>query len=180
MDWITFSSNILVAFAWPIAVLLLALAFRADISSLLKRAKSLEIAGTKSEFVDYAAAFGYVESRVSRLAAEPNQEDREGIAAEIKKTSRELQGLHPLAFAFLAEIGRGVSADSAWLEQGRHIIDLKERGYIKIEPDAATPSDIRYADGDHRNNTSASLTSRGDEFLARLGYADRRTYRKNQ
>ena len=176
MDWKTFASTVLVGYAWPLLIVVIVVIFRSDVSGLIKRAKSVEIAGAKSEFADYAAAFGYVETQVSRLAEAESKEDREKLAAEIQKTSKELKGLHPLALAFLAEIGRGVSADSAWLEHGEHIIELKNRGFIKLSPDAVKASDIRYKVGDHQNNTSATLTKLGDEFLAKLGYTDRHTY----
>jgi hypothetical protein len=180
MDWKTLISNVLVAFAWPIVILIVVLIFRPDIALLIKRAKSFEIAGAKSEFIDYATAFGYMESQVTKLASEPNAEDRRILAEEIMKTSKELQGLHPLAFAFLAEIGRGVSGDSAWLEFGQHIIELKDRGYITLKPDASNPAEIRYKVDDFKNNTKATLTPKGDEFLARLGYTDRHTYHGNK
>ncbi|WP_156402183.1 hypothetical protein [Caulobacter sp. Root1472] len=45
-------SDVLIAFAWPIALIVIALAFKKEISALLGRLQSADVAGTKVEFGD--------------------------------------------------------------------------------------------------------------------------------
>jgi hypothetical protein len=65
-----FSGDLAKAAAWPLCIVLIATIFYSDLSNLAKRIKSLEVGGTKSEFVDYAAAIGYAQEGVSKVADE--------------------------------------------------------------------------------------------------------------
>jgi hypothetical protein len=142
--------------------------FRRDISSLVKRAKSIEVAGAKSEFVDYAAAFGYLHDKVEEIASEPDKASREKLKINVQNTANALGGLHPLALAFIVEIGRGVVQDDSWPQHAKYILDLRERGFIELSPNASAPQDIT-------KETRAKLTASGDKFLERLGYVERVT-----
>ena len=52
-NWVNIAksiSDVLIAFAWPIALIVIALAFKKEISALLGRLQSADVAGTKVEF----------------------------------------------------------------------------------------------------------------------------------
>jgi len=163
-----FFADLMKAVSWPLFIFVIVLTFRGEISDLTKRAKSFEIAGAKSEFADYASALGYLQNKVGQLAAEPDPNQRQELRREIQSTTEKLKGLHPLALAFLIEIGRGVRRDDAWGQFREQLFELKQRGFITVTPDASTPAEIT-------KDTFANLTEAGNQFLDAIGYTNRMT-----
>ncbi|MBG6202020.1 hypothetical protein [Roseibium album] len=149
--------------AWPAILVFLVLLFRNDVSQLLIRVNSLEIAGTKSEFVEYAAVVNYIEGKAGELAEETDPAKRAALQSEIQKTVENLSGLHPLELAFLINIGRGVARDDAWGDHQNELYELQKRGFIQTEPKADSPAAIT-------TNTYARLTESGQDFLRGIGY----------
>ena len=166
MDWLTFISKIVEAVAWPAVVAVLLFCFRKELVNLVRRAKSIEVAGTKSEFVDYATALAYVESKADQVASEPNQMKRVQLVDDIKSVTRKLRGIHPLSLAFLIEIGRGVSGDQAWIQHAERIFDLQKLGLIRTTPHIDSPSALTY------ETTRVTLTEDGHSLLDEIGYTD--------
>lgn len=170
MDWKTFFSNVLSAYSWPIVLLISVVYFHDDISELTKRAKSIEVAGTKSEFVDYAAAFGYVESKLDKLASESDLQEREKLRNQIAGVTKDLQGLHPISLGFLIAIGRNVSADQSWETYPDYVFELMKSGYIEFDKEVSTPEHITYELDNPENTVYAHLTDKGRSFLIKLGF----------
>jgi hypothetical protein len=158
-----FIADMMKSVAWPLIVAVILLSFHSDISEMFKRAKKLEVAGAKSEFSDYAAVFGYVQGKVGQMASEPNPKTRQQLKVQISETSAMLQGLHPLALAFLADIGRGVTRDEAWAEYPAYVYEIQNRGFISLSPKASAAKSIT-------KTTTAQLTPLGSEFLRSIGY----------
>ena len=150
---------------WPTVVFVLVFSFRRDIKQLIVRAKSLEIAGTKSEFADHAAVFGYLERKTKEVANESDPATRRALAEEIKKTTDELGGIHPLSLGFLIEIGRGVSRDDSWAQYNEEIFRLHERGMIEFRSKPSKANEVT-------KYTEARLTAEGLNFLKRIGFSD--------
>lgn len=150
---------------WPAVVFVLVFSFRRDIKQLIVRAKSLEIAGTKSEFADHAAVFGYLERKTKEVANETDPAARRALAREIKKTTDELGGLHPLSLGFLIEIGRGVSRDDAWAEHNEEVFSLYKHGMIEFRSKVSKVNEVTAS-------TEARLTAEGLDFLKRIGFSD--------
>lgn len=159
-----FVAELTTALAWPVIVLALVATLHDDLSSLMKRVRAVEVAGTKSEFVDYAAAFGYLEKKVADIASEPSPEGRERLSAEIQQVTSNLQGLHPFSLGFLIEIGRGVGRDDAWgdTRYKAYLFELKQRGFVALSPDPTKATDLT-------TETRARLSPSGTDFLRRLG-----------
>lgn len=168
-----FIADLSKAVTWPLILLIIIIIFQGDFSDLFKRTKSFEIAGAKSEFVDYAAAFGYLEKKVAQLAAEPEANARQKLKQEIESTTKILRGMHPLSLAFLVEIGRGVVRDDSWAEHAGYIFKLKELGFITLSPNVSKSEEIT-------KETQAKLTELGNEFLDGIGYSERITKKRVQ
>ncbi|MGH1354043.1 MAG: hypothetical protein ACRBBS_03035 [Thalassovita sp.] len=144
-------------------MLMLILSFRHDIKQLIVRTKSLEIAGTKSEFSDHAAVFGYLEKKAQEVANESDPAARKALAKEIKATTTELGGIHPLSLGFLIEIGRGVGRDDSWAQYSEELFSLSELSLIEFRNKITKASDIT-------RETEARLTVDGLDFLKRIGF----------
>jgi len=162
-----FTSDLAKALAWPLIIAVLLLLIKDDLSQLMKRIRTLEVAGTKSEFVDYAAAFGYLQERVTALANEPHAAGREELRDEIQRTTRELKGLHPIALGFLVEFGRGVVQDDSWGDKRyqSYLFDLYQRDLVELDPTPRTADDIT-------TKTKGKLSDTGANLLKRIGFQD--------
>jgi len=167
VDWLTFISKIIEAVAWPVLAAGVVFCFRKELISLIRRAKSIEVAGTKSEFVDYATAMAYLESKAEQVASEPSEAKRLQMVEDIKSVTKQLRGIHPLSLAFLIEIGRGVSSDESWVEHGERIFDLQRLGLIRFMPSVDDASALTL-------ETRAVLTEDGHRFMDEIGYTDHR------
>jgi hypothetical protein len=151
------------ALTWPILIFFTLVLFRNEISQLTKRARTVEIAGTKSEFVDYDVVFGRLKEKVDELVASPNKETQERLHAEITQTTKAIQGLHPLALGILIDIGGGAVGSSAW--QKEYLQQLQDKGYVVLRS-RCMPNGDPYI--------GAELTKLGDKLLSEIGYANRK------
>ncbi|HXM49182.1 MAG TPA: hypothetical protein VN956_15170 [Pyrinomonadaceae bacterium] len=66
-----FFADSMKAFAWPLAILIVLLCFHGDVSDLVKRTKTLEVGGAKSEFfAEHAAALESYEKKTEEKAGQ--------------------------------------------------------------------------------------------------------------
>ncbi len=164
--------NILTTFVWPISTVILAVIFKKDISDLIKKKKSTNVAEEdKWEFDDFSTSFGYVESQMDEIIEKSESKEVNLLVNNLKETTQKLQGIHPISLAILIEIGEGVVSSSAWKAKASYLLELQKKNFIHLTPPVSTPEEIIYNKDDY-NNTRAKLTEKGDKLLDKIGFRD--------
>ncbi len=164
--------NFLTTFVWPVTTIALAIIFKKDISNLIEKRKiTNSVEDNKWEFDNFSTSFGYVESQMDKIIEKSESKEVNFLINEIKDTTQKLQGIHPISLAILIEMGEGIISSSSWKTKTSYLIELQKKSFICLEPKVDTADEIKFYK-DNRNNTSARLTKKGNEFLDKIGFRD--------
>lgn len=121
--WLTFGASAIASLAWPVAAMVLGLAFRAEIAALLKRLRGFKVPGGGS------ATFATDLDRSETLTDEAKKE----LAPEVTKKIQEQVADAEVDASSEAETVSAASADdptalvvSTWANLERSILDLRK------------------------------------------------------
>lgn len=155
--WLSFFSSL----AWPTALLMIAVVFRAQLRSLIQRVQSGEVAGAKFTFQEVAS--GFIESKIDELASQNDPSQRTKLAGEIKGAAHALGGIHPIALAILidgAQAGGQIWIEGSYTGKKEYFDALEKAGLATV-----------HTDHDSRGTFHAQIkpTERGRELLESIG-----------
>lgn len=127
MDWMAFTASLVKSLAWPTAVLIVAVVFKSELSSLLRRLRSGKVLGTEWTFGDELSKVETVRATADVVAGRPAKSlglrNTGDIDQTLIKLAVETADDNP-SYAVLAAWEKVLVEIDSMLRKGERLLDL--------------------------------------------------------